>query len=151
MNRVESEVDSTFDSVVVGAGPAGVACAIELARKGFSVVLVESGHHSPDREIQELGDADEVDTQVHAAMDLCTRRQIGGASVIWGGRCVPYDRVDFENRSYVPHCEWPVEYDEISPYYQKASDYFFTGRAQFSTHEIEEFVPKNYHSKPNRL
>src|SRR5271166_1149678 len=34
---------ATFDAVVVGAGPAGAAAALALARAGRSVVLVERG------------------------------------------------------------------------------------------------------------
>ena len=36
-----SEQDA--DAIVVGAGPAGVACAYRLARAGRSVILVERG------------------------------------------------------------------------------------------------------------
>src|SRR5437764_10952581 len=32
-----------FDVVIVGAGPTGLACGIELKRRGLSVVLVEKG------------------------------------------------------------------------------------------------------------
>ncbi len=34
---------STYDSVVVGAGPVGIACAIELKRIGHRVLVVEKG------------------------------------------------------------------------------------------------------------
>jgi len=33
----------TFDALVVGAGPTGLACAIELQKRGVSVVIVEKG------------------------------------------------------------------------------------------------------------
>ena len=35
--------DSVFDLLVVGAGPTGLACAIEAQRAGFRVVLVDKG------------------------------------------------------------------------------------------------------------
>jgi electron transfer flavoprotein-quinone oxidoreductase len=35
--------DDTFDAIVVGAGPAGCACAYVLAREGKNVLLVERG------------------------------------------------------------------------------------------------------------
>jgi len=36
-------VTETFDALVVGAGPTGLACAIELQQRGVSTVLVEKG------------------------------------------------------------------------------------------------------------
>ena len=35
--------DDKFDAIVVGAGPAGCACAYVLAREGKNVLLVERG------------------------------------------------------------------------------------------------------------
>ncbi|GHF82231.1 electron transfer flavoprotein-quinone oxidoreductase [Amycolatopsis bartoniae] len=42
-STVVGEVTRTFDVVVVGAGPAGSAAALEVARAGHSVALVERG------------------------------------------------------------------------------------------------------------
>jgi thioredoxin reductase (NADPH) len=36
-------VDETFDVLVIGAGPTGLACAIEAQRAGFRTVLVDKG------------------------------------------------------------------------------------------------------------
>lgn len=59
----------SFDAVVVGAGPTGLACAIELKRRGLAVALVEKGcvvnslYHYPTHmtffttpELLEIGD-----------------------------------------------------------------------------------------------
>jgi thioredoxin reductase (NADPH) len=35
--------DAVFDVLVIGAGPTGLACAIEVQKAGFSVVLVDKG------------------------------------------------------------------------------------------------------------
>lgn len=123
---------------VVGAGPAGVVVALELARKGHDVLLIESGGSRADERVQALGDAAILDPARHVAMNLATRRQIGGASNIWGGRCVPYDPIDFDRRPFIPHSEWPLTYDDVAGYYPRASDWFFTGKPVFSTHDAPE-------------
>ncbi len=40
---LDSVQDSVFDLLVVGAGPTGLACAIEAQKAGFRVVLVDKG------------------------------------------------------------------------------------------------------------
>jgi thioredoxin reductase (NADPH) len=60
---------STFDAVIVGAGPTGLACGIELKRRGLSAVLIDKGcvvnslYHYPTNmvffttpELLEIGD-----------------------------------------------------------------------------------------------
>ena len=37
------EIVETFDLCVIGAGPTGMACAIEAQRAGFRAVLIEKG------------------------------------------------------------------------------------------------------------
>src|SRR6478735_7557206 len=42
--RNEEKVsDVLFDVLVIGAGPTGLACAIEVQKAGFTVVLVDKG------------------------------------------------------------------------------------------------------------
>lgn len=36
-------IDASFDAVIVGAGPTGLACGIELQQRGVSTLLVEKG------------------------------------------------------------------------------------------------------------
>jgi thioredoxin reductase (NADPH) len=38
-----SSVESFYDVLVIGAGPTGMACAIEAQRAGFSAILIEKG------------------------------------------------------------------------------------------------------------
>jgi choline dehydrogenase-like flavoprotein len=118
------------DVAVVGAGPAGIVVALELAGAGHRVVLLESGGARFDPEVQDLGDAAGSDPR-HVEMSLATRRQVGGASNIWGGRCVPFDAVDFEPRPIAGEVRWPLGYEEISPYLQRACDWCRCGDAIF--------------------
>jgi choline dehydrogenase-like flavoprotein len=125
------------DLAVVGAGPAGIAMAIEIANKGFDVVLVESGYEEFDSNNQQLAEAAEWNTSLHAPMSMSVRRQFGGTSTIWGGRCVPYDRIDFERRDHISNVTWPVTYDELLSYYQRACNWLQCGRAAFDTTQME--------------
>jgi choline dehydrogenase-like flavoprotein len=131
--------------VVVGAGPAGITVALELGRRGVDVILVESGKRGYDPQVQQLSDAAHWSEDLHAPMSLAVRRQIGGTSTVWGGRCVPYDPVDFRERDFVPNSRWPVTYGDLEPYFQRASDWMQTGRAAFDLRELphltKELVP----------
>ena len=100
LGALNQDIDINGELAVVGAGPAGIVIALEAARHGISVVLLESGDRSYDPAAQELSEAAEWDRRRHAPLSLSTRRQVGGTSNIWGGRCVPFDSVDFESRPY---------------------------------------------------
>lgn len=130
------------DVAVVGAGPAGIVISLELARAGFDVMLIESGGPNFDEKTQQLGDAAHWNPDFHAPMTDCTRRVIGGASAIWGGRCVPFDPLDFDPRPYITDTDWPVSYSEVATYYQRASDWFFCGEAIFNINDLPGIAQK---------
>lgn len=133
--RLEAEV------AVVGAGPAGIVVALELARAGHEVLLLESGGEAFDAAAQRLGDTVGGDP-LHVEMELAARRQVGGSTNLWGGRCVPFDRVDFEPRRLLGETSWPVGYDEIAPFHQRAADWCLCGRAVFDAHELPELAER---------
>lgn len=131
------------DLAIVGAGPAGIVLALEFAKSGYDVALIENGRLQFSETIQSLGTANRLDPQFHAPMAECTRFQIGGTSTIWGGRCVPYDPVDFDQRSYIPHSTWPVTYQELETYFSRACDYFFCGQPEFDIHNLSNIKQKS--------
>lgn len=120
-----------------------------MAEAGFDVLLVESGDDGFSAEIQALGDAADWDRTLHAPMSMATRRQIGGASAIWGGRCVPYDPVDFDRRPWITETGWPIPYEELVPYYQRACDWFECGRAVFDATQTEHLPQSLVPGLPN--
>jgi choline dehydrogenase-like flavoprotein len=121
------------DVVVIGAGPAGIVVALEMARSGANVLIIESGLQSFSERIQKLADASDYDRKLHAPMSMATRRQVGGTSTIWGGRCVPYDPIDFDARAFIENADWPISYEELLPYYQRACNWMACGRSVFDT------------------
>ena len=118
-------------TVVIGAGPAGIVVALEMARSGAEVLLIESGLQTFSERIQALADAADFDHDLHAPMSIATRRQVGGTSTIWGGRCVPYDPIDFDFRSFIGDARWPISYDDVLPYHERACTWMVCGRAVF--------------------
>jgi len=141
LGAVTSSLRLECDVAVVGAGPGGIVLALECASRGLNVVLLESGGDAFEPDLQDLSEAASLDAAMHAPLSLAIRRQIGGTSVIWGGRCVPYDPVDFDVRDAACGASWPITYNEIAGYFQASCDWFACGRAVFDAGEIPGLPP----------
>lgn len=131
LNTLEGLDGSRADVVVIGAGPAGLVTALELARRGIAITLLESGFDAFSAEQQALSDADFVAPGRHHAMAVAVRRALGGTSLLWGGRCVPFDEIDFEPRSYLPGSGWPIAHEAVTPWYEAAARYLDCGGPVF--------------------
>lgn len=109
------------DVCIVGAGAAGIAMAAEFANTKLNVALMESGGFSAEKKLQELFEGEVVKGSRHPEANLYRRRVVGGTTSVWGGRCVPFDDIDFERRDYIPYSGWPFSRAEILPYYTRAN------------------------------
>ena len=78
------------------------------------------------------------DRSTHAEVPLAVSRQIGGTSNIWGGRCVPYDPIDFTDRLITNGSHWPVSYDELEKYFGEACEWFVCGRPTFNAEDLPD-------------
>jgi choline dehydrogenase-like flavoprotein len=128
------------DVVVVGSGIAGAEVATHLARHGREVILLESGRDGFDPAIQALNDVVFTGKR-HRAMDpnsyyhrylppelrgVSRVRQFGGTSNVWTGKWKHLQPSDFEGRDWVPNSVWPIDFDDLLPYYRSAArDYGF--------------------------
>ena len=117
--------------VIVGAGAAGITLACELDGCGLKVLLLEAGGTTLDRAA-----SDEhyrgTTTSPHPEPNEFRRAGLGGTTRIWGGRCVPFDPIDFERRDHVPHSGWPIAYDEVAKHYPRALWYCHAGTFDFT-------------------
>lgn len=106
---------------IVGAGAAGITLALDLIGSGLSVLLLESGGLDEETETQSLYAGSVADERLHSPPDRYRQRRFGGTTTIWGGRCMPFDAVDFLRRDFMPHSGWPIERSSLLPFYPRAN------------------------------
>ena len=83
------------DFCVVGAGVAGITLARQLSGQGFVIVLLESGGGDFESATQDLYAGANIGMPYYPLKES-RLRFFGGSTAIWGGRCTPLDRIDFE-------------------------------------------------------
>jgi hypothetical protein len=135
-NQVANGTTLNAQLVVIGAGPAGIVSALEAARRGIDVIVVETGGKKPNPACQRLSEANRTQPDAHAPVEIAVSRRLGGTSSIWGGRCVPYDRVDFTERAVAAHSRWPIGYDDVEPYFDAACRWMVCGRPVFDATKL---------------
>jgi choline dehydrogenase-like flavoprotein len=122
--------ESGFDVCIIGSGAAGISLACELDGSGLKVLLLEAGgfEHAAKGTERYQGSANAP----HPDPTQYRRGNLGGTTSIWGGRCVPYEPIDFEARDYLPNSGWPLPYQAVADYYPRAMAYCDAGKADFT-------------------
>jgi choline dehydrogenase-like flavoprotein len=125
--QLEDGSHTASEVCVVGAGPAGLAIALELAGGPERVSVVESGGLAADPWADGLGRLG-ADGNFFPPANA-RHRQLGGTANVWdvrvtrdGGGCrfVPLDEIDLESRAAVPYSGWPVSSRDLAPFYARA-------------------------------
>jgi choline dehydrogenase-like flavoprotein len=127
-----SKILLNYDLAIVGAGVAGIILAIEMEQSGLRVAVFESGDFEFSKNTQDLYRGEVAGKLIHAPLDAYRMRFFGGSTNCWGGGCVPYDRIDFQERPYLAHSGWPLDYNSLEPYYHRASNYLEIGSFDYS-------------------
>jgi choline dehydrogenase-like flavoprotein len=126
--RVPRGTTVPADVCVVGGGAAGITLALSLSGRGLSVLLLEAGERTNDPKAQAHYQGEVADERMHSPLHRYRLRGLGGSTSLWGGRCMPYDPIDFEERGWIPHSGWPISYEGLLPYYAKANAWAEAGR-----------------------
>jgi choline dehydrogenase-like flavoprotein len=123
------------DVCIVGGGPAGISMALSLSGQGLKIVLLESGKRREHAATQALYAGEVADERLHSPTDKYRQRVIGGSTATWGGRCVPFDPIDFETRAQVPDSGWPLSFEDLLPFYPEANALAEAGRFSYDADE----------------
>ncbi|GAB2579077.1 GMC family oxidoreductase [Dyella jejuensis] len=117
-----ASADIDTDLCVIGAGAAGIAIARCFIGTSTTVCLVEGGGATGEEQSQALYEGTSIGTP---PLDAGTSRMrvFGGSCNLWGGGCMPLGKHDLVERPWVPHSGWPIAYDELRPYYERAREY----------------------------
>ena len=118
-----------YDVCIVGAGAAGITLARALRSDRVSICLLESGGFNFDGGTQALyeGVLDAAGFDPATYLSSSRLRFFGGSTNHWEGMCRPLDPIDFAVRPWVAHSGWPINRDDLAPYYERAA-----GVLQFS-------------------
>lgn len=119
------------DLCVIGGGPVGILTALALCDRGFRVLLLESGGLRPRDDIQALAQAQNLAPDNHHLPEITVARRLGGASNLWGGRCLPYDALDFRDRPWLDLAAWPIGAQDLAPHLAPACAGLGAGEAVY--------------------
>jgi choline dehydrogenase-like flavoprotein len=107
------------DICIAGAGAAGITLAVELARKGKKVLLLEGGGAVREDSSQAIYDS-EIIGLPHRGIHTGRIRVKGGTTVRWGGQILELDAHDFTPRPGIPESGWPFPKTELTSFYERA-------------------------------
>ncbi len=138
------------DICVVGGGAAGITLALELAGSQRGVCLVESGGLEPDPDTLALNNGEIVGLP-YPPLQVVRLRYFGGTTNHWGGHCRPLDPIDFTKRPWIPHSGWPIDREELEPFYRRAQLICELGPYEYHTDAWRAGLPGVFDFAPQRL
>ena len=134
--RISPDTIIEADLCIVGGGSAAISVALEYMKSGRTVVLLPGGGPHQTSSAIDLYRGRVERPRTHEPLEENRLRMWGGTTTVWGGRCIPFDAIDFEERSWVPASGWPVGLDELKEYIARANELSEAGKADFDARSV---------------
>jgi len=119
-STLENNASVEADVCIIGAGPAGITVALELADLKKNIFLLESGGIDLEAGTQRLNECYATGIPYKPSLSSTRLRCFGGASDHWSGFCAPLDPVDFTHREWIPLSGWPIKFEDLQQWYLRA-------------------------------
>lgn len=119
LRQVSDGGPHSAETLIIGSGAVGLTMAVELARAGRDVVVLEAGGRGVEAESQEFFRTARWRDHQLQGLHLGRYRALGGTTNFWGGQLVQFDPVVFEPRPWVADIGWPITSQELDPYYER--------------------------------
>jgi choline dehydrogenase-like flavoprotein len=135
------------DFCIIGGGPAAIAVALELLKTDCDIVMLVGGGERRESAVdQDLNRGIVPREGSHEGLEENRRRVFGGATQAWGGRCIPFQPIDFEERPWMPYSGWPFGYEAIEDFYHRAVQLCDAGEFEFDARKVfagapDEIIP----------
>ncbi len=121
LEQLERDTACDVDVCIVGAGPAGMTLAIDLANKDLTCALLESGGVETTAATRDLNFG-VMHGEHNWPLTASRVRCLGGTSLRWRGWCRPLEPSDLELRPWIGHAGWPFGFSELAPWYRRAHE-----------------------------
>jgi len=129
------------DICIIGGGPAAISLALSFLNQHSKIIILAGGSWKEKSRHRELNKGIIDPSSSHEPLEENRKRVFGGGTAVWGGRCVPFDPIDFEKRSWVPHSGWPITYDQVEQYFERSLQFCEAGENNFDARVV--FPGKN--------
>lgn len=97
---------------IVGAGAVGIALAVQLARSGLTVTVIEGGPARPPVDYRPANAASSSGLP-HIGLLGGRMKALGGTTRLWGGQLMAFGANDLAAETYRGKPGWPITADQL--------------------------------------
>lgn len=134
--KIAPDTTIEADLCIVGGGAAAIAVAMGYIGSGKSVVILPGGGPNQTSFGIDLYRGNVSPAHSHEPLEENRIRMWGGTTTVWGGRCVPFDPIDFQKRSWIPDSGWPFDLGDLGNYVARANELSEAGGCDFDARTV---------------